>query len=103
MSYLVTTWLCCLTVLFANRALPYIESLGVFASGLGFLISILVCAIMPKVHGKPYASDASVWNEVTNETGWSSDTFAFCLGTLNAAFAVGAPDIPSHLAEEMPQ
>lgn len=102
-SYLVCTWLCCLVVLFGNTALPYIESVGAFASGFGFLISILICVIMPKVKGKPYASSAFVWEDMTNETGWSSDAFAFCLGMLNAAFAVGAPDIPSHLAEEMPR
>lgn len=79
-SYLVCTWLCCLVVLFGNTALPYIESVGAFVSGFGFLISILICSIMPKVKGKPYASSAFVWKDVTNETGWSSDAFAFCLG-----------------------
>ena len=103
LSYLGCTWFCSLLVLFGNRLLPFIESVGAFVSTGGFLISILVCAIMPKIHGRQYASNAFVWRDVTNQTGWTSEAFVFCLGTLNAAFAVGAPDIPSHLAEEMPR
>ena len=102
-SFLLCTWLCSLVVLFGNRLLPFIESVGALISTGGFLISILACAIMPKIHGKAYASSALVWKVGTNETGWSCQTFVFCLGMLNAAFAVGAPGIPSHLAEEMPR
>lgn len=102
LSYLVCTWLCCLTVLFADKHLPLIEAVGGFASGLGFLVTVVVCAVMPTVKGRPHASNRLVWTETTNETGWSSDAFVFCLGMLNAAFAVGGPDIPAHMAEEIP-
>jgi choline transport protein len=102
-SYLACTWLCCLTVLFANKFLPIIESTGAFFIVGGFLVSVIVCAVMPYVNGKPYSTNAFVWRDWTNGTGWSSNGFVFCLGMLNAAFAVCAPDIPSHMAEEIPR
>lgn len=58
---------------------------------------------MPHVNNQPYASNSFVWKDWQNDTGWSSNGFVFCLGMLNAAFAVCAPDIPSHLAEEIPK
>ena len=86
-----------------NRALPSIEALGGFLVIAGVFITILVCAIMPHVNGQPYASNAFVWRDWTNDTGYSSNGFAFCLGMLNGAFAVGTPDVISHLAEEVPR
>jgi choline transport protein len=102
-AYLICTWMCCLIVALANRALPTIESLGGFLVLAGFLISVLVCAIMPHVNGQPYASDDFVWKNWQNETGYSSNGLVFCLGMLNGAFAVGTPDVISHLAEEVPR
>ncbi len=102
-SYLLSTWLCCLIVLYGNRALPMIGNLGGIFSSVGFLISIVVCVVMPHVKGTPYASNTFVWTKMENTTGWSSSAFVFCLGMLNGAFAVGAPDISSHLAEEIPR
>ncbi|TVY49403.1 Choline transport protein [Lachnellula cervina] len=88
---------------FGNKLLPIIESFGAFFILSGFAISIVVCVVYPHIRRKPYASNAFVWKEWENDTGWSSDGFAFCLGMLNAAFAVCAPDIPAHLAEEIPR
>ena len=102
-SYIFCTWICCFTVLYANRALSFIESLGGFFVVAGIVISITICAVMPHINGTPYASHASVWRNWKNTTGWSSNGFVFSLGMLNGAFAVGAPDIASHLAEEMPR
>jgi choline transport protein len=48
-SYLACTWLCCLTVLLANKFLPLIESTGAFFIVGGFLISVITCAVMPYV------------------------------------------------------
>jgi choline transport protein len=102
-GFVLCTWLCCSCVIFGNKILPVIESAGAFLSMAGFAITILVLTIMPRVHGRQYASSTSVWTETGDGTRWSSDGFVFCLGMLNAAFAVGAPDIPSHLAEEVPR
>ena len=102
-SYLICSWISCATVLFANKALPRISNLGlVFIVG-GVLVTIIVCAVMPHVNGTPYASNASVWQDWENKTGYSSNGFVFLAGMLNGAYAVGTPDIVSHLAEEIPK
>ena len=102
-AYLICIWACCIIVLFANRALPTIEALGGFLVIAGVLITIIVCAILPHTKGLGYASNAFVWCEWQNQTGYSSNGFVFCLGMLNGAFAVGTPDVISHLAEEIPR
>ena len=101
--YIVCTWICCATVLFANKLLPIIQNIGMFFIVAGVFIIILVCAIMPHINGVPYASSASVWAEWSNKTGYASNGFVFLAGMLNGAYAVGTPDCVSHLAEEIPQ
>ncbi|KAF2493840.1 amino acid transporter [Lophium mytilinum] len=101
-TYLIVTWLCCATVLFANRALPYISNVGLFFIIAGVLITILVCAIMPSTKGTGHAPSAFVWRDWSNQTGYTSDGFVFLAGMLNGAYAVGTPDCVTHLAEELP-
>ena len=101
-AYLICIWAGCLVTLFANRALPTIESIGGFLVVAGFFVTVLVCAIMPHFKGG-YASTEFVWREWQNQTGYTSNGFTFCLGMLNGAFAVGTPDVITHLAEEIPQ
>ena len=98
-SYIISTWLCCFLVLFANRLLPMLESIGGFLIIAGVLITIVVCASMPPVH----TTSSFVWSEWQNSTGYASNGFVFLLGMLNGAFAVGTPDVVSHLAEEIPR
>ncbi|KAH8774260.1 amino acid/polyamine transporter I [Hyaloscypha sp. PMI_1271] len=100
-AYLICIWSCCFITLYANKALPIIESIGGFLVIAGVIISILVCAIMPHYKGG-YASTKFVWREWQNQTGYTSNGFAFCLGMLNGAFAVGTPDVITHMAEEIP-
>jgi choline transport protein len=102
-AYLICIWGCCFIVLFANRALPTIEAIGGFLVLAGLLITIIICAVLPHTKGKGYASPQSVWRDWQNGSGYSSDGFVFCLGMLNGAFAVGTPDVISHLAEEVPR
>lgn len=102
-TYLICTWLSCLTVLFANRALPSLSSMGMFFILTGVTITIIVCATMPTSTGKGHASDNFVWQDWENSTGYTSNGFVFVAGMLNGAFAVGTPDITSHLAEEIPK
>ena len=96
--YLACTWVCCLPVLFANKVLPLVQSLAGVLTVAGLLITGIVCAVVPK-----HATNASVWSEWHNNTGYKSDVFAFLLGMLNGAFACGSPDLVSHLAEEVPK
>jgi len=96
--YLIMTTSCAACVLFANRALPMVNNLGlVFILG-GCVVSVLVCAIMPSTTGTGHASTSAVWGDWENETGYGSDGFVFLTGMLNGAYAVGAPDCVSHLA-----
>jgi choline transport protein len=86
-GYLIITWICCSTVLFANRALPMINSIGLFFILAGVFISILVCAIMPHQTGSGYATSSFVWTEWSNGTGYESQGFVFMAGMLNGAYA----------------
>ncbi|PNS14164.1 Choline transport protein [Sphaceloma murrayae] len=99
--YVILTWACAATVLFANKGLPALNDVMLFLILAGVLITILVCAIMPTTTGSGYASNAAVWSDWQNGTGWP-DGFAFVAGMLNGAFAVGTPDCTTHLAEEIP-
>ena len=102
-SYLLVTWITGFVVLYLNRALPKLETMGGFTIVSGVLITIIVCAVMPKSNGTPYATAYSVWADWENTTGYSSSGFVFLLGMLNGSFSVGTPDIVTHLAEEVPQ
>lgn len=102
-TYIIITWITVAVVLYLNRALPPIEIIGGFFVVAGVFISILVCAIMPHVNQQPYATNFSVWGDWQNQTGYSSSGFAFLAGMLNGAYAVGTPDLVTHLAEEVPQ
>ena len=98
-AYLIFTWISCFLVLFANKLLPMLESIGGFLIISGVFITIVVCASMPDVH----ATNDFVWRDWQNSTGYTSNGFVFLLGMLNGAFAVGTPDVVSHLAEEIPR
>ncbi|KAJ5213633.1 hypothetical protein N7449_000802 [Penicillium cf. viridicatum] len=74
--YLIISWLCCFTVMFCQRALPLISRIGSFFIVAGFVITVL--------------------------TGGYSDGFTFLAGMLNGAFAIGAIDCVTHIAEEIP-
>ncbi|TDZ15700.1 Choline transport protein [Colletotrichum orbiculare MAFF 240422] len=99
--YLVATWLACAMVCLANTAMPRINDFGVFAILAGFLVTIVVVAVMPGRGGRPpHASSSFVWSEWTADVGYP-DGFVFLAGMLNGAFSVGAVDATTHLAEEI--
>lgn len=102
-SMLICTWICCLTVMFANKILPQIGNLGMVLILGGVFVTIVVCAVMPHVNGREYASNEFVWSSWNSDTGYSSQGFVFVAGMLNGAYSVGTPDVTSHLAEEIPQ
>ncbi|KAG6988558.1 choline transporter [Physcia stellaris] len=120
--YVIFTWLCCLVVLFLNRALPMIQQLSLILVCGGVAATVMVCAIMPKVNRTSYASGDFVWKDWKNQTGWSSNGLIFVAGMLNGAFvgvppnplwcvndtitdryqSIGFPNLVTHLAEEIP-
>ncbi|CAK7223856.1 hypothetical protein SEUCBS140593_005374 [Sporothrix eucalyptigena] len=101
-SYLLMSWMCCLIVMFGQRILPTLSRIGSFLIIAGFFVTIIVCAVMPGRSGSGYASSHSVWAGWENMTGYSSNGFVFLAGMLNGAFAVGAIDCVTHIAEEIP-
>lgn len=101
--FLITSWLCCFVVMFANWSLPAINNVGSFLMIGGWFVTVVVCAVMPLKNGKGHASNDFVWRKWQNNTGYSSNGFVFLAGMLNGAFAVGTPDCITHLAEEIPE
>lgn len=102
-SYLIICWTCCFIVMYANRALPMITKLGTYFIVAGFFIIVIVCAVMPSITGSGYQSDHFVWTDWTNKTGYTSTGFVFLSGMINGAFAIGATDTITHVAEEIPR
>ena len=101
-GYLIATWLACLCVCFFNKAMPYLNNVGIFFILTGFFITVIVLAVMPGRDGRPgHASSSFVWKEWSADIGYPSG-FVFVAGMLNGAYSVGTPDVSSHLAEEIP-
>ncbi|KAK6073144.1 amino acid permease [Seiridium cupressi] len=100
--YIIITWMACLSVCFFNRAMPYLNNVGIVFILAGFLITIVVLAVMPSRNGQQlHATNAFVWTEWSADIGYPTG-FVFVTGMLNGAFSVGVPDVVSHLAEEIP-
>lgn len=78
--------------------MPLLQNIGMFLVIGGGIITIIVVAAMPKTH----ASNAFVWKDWDNQTGWPSGV-AFLTGVLNGAFTIGTPDAITHMAEELPR
>ncbi|KAK5064595.1 hypothetical protein LTR84_000428 [Exophiala bonariae] len=101
-TYVITTWIACTLVCLFNNAMPYLNQIGIFFILAGFIITIVVCAVMPGRGGRPgHATNAFVWKDWTADIGYPSG-FVFVAGMLNGAFSVGTPDTTTHLAEEIP-
>lgn len=99
---LVITWADLSLVLFGQRILAKAASMLGSSLMLLFVVVTLVCAILPSTTSEGYASNAFVWTDFQNLTGWSSDGLVFVMGILNGAYAIGTPDGVCHLCEEIP-
>ncbi|KAK3716684.1 hypothetical protein LTR37_006314 [Vermiconidia calcicola] len=95
--FVFITWLCAAFVIFCNRLIPHLQHAGLFLIVVGGLVTVIVVVAMPERH----ASNAFVWKDFQNMTGWSNGV-AFLTGVLNGAFTIGTPDAVTHLAEELP-
>lgn len=103
LGYVTATWLGCLSVCYANKFMPYINTVGTFFIIVGGFITVVVCAAMPGQGGRPeHASNAFVWKYWVADLGYPNG-FVFLGGMLNGAYAIGTPDLVCHLAEEIPQ
>lgn len=69
---------------------------------IGFFITVIMVAAMPGHNGRPpHATSAFVWAEWSQNLGYP-DGFVFIAGMLNGAYSIGAVDVITHLAEEIP-
>lgn len=84
LAFVLITWLCTAFVIFCNRLIPYLQHAGLFLITVGGLVTIIVVVAMPNEH----ASNAFVWKDFQNMTGWSNGV-AFLTGVLNGAFTIG--------------
>lgn len=66
---------CCSMVIFANSFQPVVQRTGSLLLIVGGLVTVIILAASRKQH----ASNAFVWTDWENVTGWSSGT-AFFLG-----------------------
>jgi choline transport protein len=86
-SYIVfvaITWLCTIFVIFFNRLISHLQYVGMALIICGGIVTIIVVATMPAQH----ASNAFVWRDFENTTGWNNGV-CFLAGVLNGAFAIG--------------
>jgi amino acid transporter len=97
LTFVLVNIFCCATIVFGNKYQPILQSVGLFMVVVGGVVTVIVVAVMPKQH----ATNAFVWTEWTNNTGWSGGV-AFLAGMLNGAFTIGTPDSVTHMAEELP-
>ncbi|KAK4499679.1 hypothetical protein PRZ48_010197 [Zasmidium cellare] len=102
-AYLGIIWIDTAIVCFGQKYLAIFSNISGIACITILFVVIMVCAIMPSQTGAGYASNAFVWTEWQNLTGWSSDGLVFLMGMLNGAYAIGTPDGVCHLCEELPR
>ncbi|KAF8589074.1 amino acid transporter [Ramaria rubella] len=81
---------------FGGRTLHYANQADVFCIAFGTIIIIIVLLVKTE-----HKNDASfVFGGFTNETGWSSDGFAWLLGLLQSCYTLTGFDAAGHLSEE---
>ena len=88
----VVGWLCNMTCMFGQRFLPRIGAMSGALVISGWLVTTLVCAIMPAFNGAGYASHSFVWTDWNNQTGYTSNGLVLLAGMLNGAYAIGTTD-----------
>ncbi|KAI9729402.1 MAG: hypothetical protein M1834_006926 [Cirrosporium novae-zelandiae] len=87
-------WLCNLYML---KIIPYLENAGCWISLTAFLAFFVTLLALSKK-----ADPASVFVDIVNETGYSSNAMAVVLGLYNSMAAWMCLDGACHLAEEVP-
>lgn len=96
-AFVVITLLDLSLVLFGQRFLSRAAVMMNVLLLICWFVSTMVCAIMPSQTGAGYASNAFVWTDFQNLTGWSSNGLVFLMSILNGAYAIGTPDGVAHL------
>ncbi|KAF5676562.1 choline permease [Fusarium heterosporum] len=80
-----------------NNALPLIEKLTlVLHVGLFIIIIVTVAVVSPSKHTPKF-----VFTTFENNSGWSNDAVAWCIGLLSSCYVLVGYDGATHLSEEM--
>ena len=74
------------TCILLNRSLPWIENVTLILHVVLFVILIVViCAVSPSRH-----TAAFVFTKSINNSGWSNDGIAWCIGMLSSCYVVAS-------------
>lgn len=91
-------WAILLIALFFNtvaiKALPLVENMV-----LVFHVTMFFAILIPLVVLSPHGSAEYVFTTFENNSGWSSDGVAWCLGLLSATYVLIGYDGASHLSK----
>ncbi|KAI1030015.1 hypothetical protein LB504_010448 [Fusarium proliferatum] len=99
--FLISTWLACISVCYAGRAMPLLNQFGIYWLLIGLLVTIVVLVAVPlRSGGSGHAASSFVWLEWQADLGYPN-IIVFLGGMLNGAYSVGCPAAVSHLAEEI--
>ncbi|CAE6428637.1 unnamed protein product [Rhizoctonia solani] len=83
----------------SGRLLPKISAASLYIS----LISCFVITIAVPAASRTKQSAKFVFATFVNETGWENNVVAFIVGLINPNWSFACLDVPTHLAEEVPQ
>jgi choline transport protein len=83
--------------IFGSHVLPLVEKASMVLHVLFFLVIVIVMCVM-----SPTKNPASlVFTTFENNSGWSSDGIAWCIGMLSSCYVLIGYDGATHLSEEM--
>ncbi|KAF5013647.1 hypothetical protein FDECE_374 [Fusarium decemcellulare] len=83
--------------IFCNRILPLIQNISMALHVALFIILVSVmCAVSPTTNSAEF-----VFTRFVNNSGWSSDGIAWCVGLLSSCYVLIGYDGAIHLSEEM--
>ncbi|KAK6379065.1 hypothetical protein LTS17_006769 [Exophiala oligosperma] len=80
-----------------DRLMPFVARAGLAWTATGCFVS----AIVVLAKSSPKASAKQVFATFINQTGWSSNGIAACIGLINPAFGFSGFDAAVHFAEEV--
>lgn len=84
MMYWVIVLLATLTCIFGNKTLPLIQNLTLILHIVLFVVVVVViCAVSPTRHTATF-----VFAEFINNSGWSSNGVAWCIGMLSSCYVL---------------
>ena len=84
MIYWAIVLLATLVSVFSNKMLPLIQNLTLLFHVVAFVIVLVViCTVSPTRH-----TTAFVFTESMNNSGWSNDGVAWCIGMLSSCYVL---------------